>query len=188
MTRTLPKYLTPEQVNALIDAASAVEREWALSARVLMMIQWRAGLRVSEALALTQSNLDWESKPPLVMVRDGKGGKDRSVPMHPELQRELRAARHYLRHPDGHLFTVSRITAWRWVQKALKKCWADGTIPTSLQVGTHTLRHSCARHWVASKMTLNQVQLWMGHEDLSTTGKYLKLIGGGGAEKMDEVP
>lgn len=188
MSKTLPKYLTPEEVNALIDAASAVEREWALSARVLMMIQWRAGLRVSEVLALTQSDFDWASKNPLILVRNGKGGKDRAVPMHPELQRELRAARHYLKHPDGRLFVVGRITAWRWVKKALKKCWADGTIPTTKQAGTHTLRHSCARHWVANKMPLNQVQLWMGHEDLSTTGTYLKLVGGEGAAMMEQVP
>ena len=54
--------------------------------RLLMLLQSRAGLRVSEAVAITTAYLALESDQPAVRVRLGKRAKDRVVPLHPELQ------------------------------------------------------------------------------------------------------
>ena len=51
-----------------------------------MLEQWRAGLRVSEALALEVSNLSLDANSPTLKVRSGKGRRARVVPVHPELQ------------------------------------------------------------------------------------------------------
>ena len=78
-----PEYLEADEVNALIPAAPN------LRAALLFLVQWRAGLRVSEALALELRDLSWDSSLPTIHVRRGKGAKPRIVPVHPELHSAL---------------------------------------------------------------------------------------------------
>ena len=77
--RTLPEYLDKPEVDALIQAASHPQ------AVLLMLMQWRAGLRVSEALAVEVADLKLESERPTLTVRQAKGGRTREVPVHDEL-------------------------------------------------------------------------------------------------------
>ena len=73
----LPEYLEMAEVSALIAAAPN------LKARLIMLEQWRAGLRVSEALALEARDLHLDSDRPTLVVRQGKRRKPRVVPVHP---------------------------------------------------------------------------------------------------------
>ena len=77
--KPLPQYLEAHEVNAIIRAADDPR------ARLLMLEQWRAGLRVSEALALEVADLSLDVELPTIRVRSGKGRKSRIVPVHPEL-------------------------------------------------------------------------------------------------------
>ena len=77
--KRMPEYLEPDEVNAIIRAAPNPK------AKLLMLEQWRAGLRVSEALDLEVRDLSLDTPNPTVRVRSGKGGKTRLVPLHPEL-------------------------------------------------------------------------------------------------------
>ena len=166
-----------------------IEAAGSPAARILMLIQWRAGLRISEALALRTGDLDLDAQPrALLTVREGKGGKDRVVPVHTELAKELKAYIFYSNRVGDRLFRVSRMTAWRWVRAALRSCVRSGKLAQAKteKIGTHALRHSAARHWAASGVPLNTVQAWMGHADLSTTAIYLELLGTG-AEYMERV-
>lgn len=81
---TLPEYLEASEVNALIHAAPHGQ------ARLIMLAQWRAELRVSEAVALEVSDLQLDGDQPTLRVRQGKGGKTRIVPEHPELAAAFR--------------------------------------------------------------------------------------------------
>ncbi len=81
---TLPEYLEPPEVDALIHAAPHGQ------ARLIMLEQWRAGLRVSEAVALEVADLQLDGDQPTLRVRQGKGSKDRVVPVHPELAAAFR--------------------------------------------------------------------------------------------------
>ena len=78
-TQELPEYLEADEVWAIVRAAVDPR------ARHLMLEQWRAGLRVSEALALEDSDLSLESNKPTLRVCSGKGRRSRVVPVHPEL-------------------------------------------------------------------------------------------------------
>ena len=73
--RKLPEYLTPDEIKALLSHAERPRH------RLLMLSpMWRAGLRVSEALALRPSDLEWPSadnKGGVIRVNQGKGNKDR---------------------------------------------------------------------------------------------------------------
>ena len=138
--RTLPEYLDAGEVQAILDAAPNPR------AKLLILLQWRAGLRVSEALALEPGGLSLDVDRPSLRVRSGKGGKARVVPVHPELQTALIAVLNYADVGRGKIVNASRSTAWRWVQSAAFRAEAYGTLPPGRHVGTHTLRHSYARH------------------------------------------
>ena len=117
-------------------------------AQVLMLIQWRAGLRIAEALSLEVGDLYFNTDPPILKVRQGKGRKDRLVPIHPELIAALHNHIRYKRLPAGPLVSVNKSTAWRWYKTALATAQCAGGVPGGLKIATHTLRHSAARHWL----------------------------------------
>lgn len=167
--RTLPEYLEASEVESLIRCAHP-------QAALLMLLQWRAGLRVSEALALEVSDLSLEGERPTLRVRHGKGNKPRMVPVHPELQVALRNVMAYGGVKRGRFLDVSRGTAWRWVKTALGRAVELGVVPPGRKVATHTLRHSAARHWLAHGIPINVVSRWLGHASLQTTLVYLEIL------------
>ena len=166
----LPEYLERAEIEAVIAAAPNP------LAKLLMLEQWRAGLRVSEALALEKRDLFLDSDRPTLRVRRGKGNKTRVVPMHPELQTALIAATSYGAIGQGQLIDVSRTTAWRWVQAAAVAATERGQLAPGRRVGTHTLRHSYARHLLMNGIPLNYLSRWLGHADIKTTLIYLELV------------
>ena len=62
-----------------------------------------------------------------------------------------------------------------------------GAIPAGRKVATHTLRHSAARHWLASGIPINVVSRWLGHASLQTTLIYLQILPDPLGD-MDRVP
>ena len=145
-------------------------------AKLLMLTQWRAGLRVSEALALDVSDLSLDSDLPTIRVRSGKGRKARVVPVHPELAAAFRMALSYRNVSEGRLIEAHRSTAWRWVQAAVERAEGLGAIAPGRRVGTHTLRHSYARHLLMHGVPINFLSRWLGHSSIQTTLIYLELV------------
>ena len=167
---TLPEYLEAHQVQAILAAAPNPR------ARLLMLLQWRAGLRVSEALALESADLSLDSDQPTIRVRQGKGGGSRIVPVHPELVNALTAVMQFSQIGRGRIIPVSRSTAWRWVQAAVDRAVALGALPAGRKVGTHTFRHSYARHLLLHGVPINYLSRWLGHRSIQTTLIYLELV------------
>ena len=120
--KPLPQYLEAHEVNAIIRAADDPR------ARLLMLEQWRAGLRVSEALALEVADLSLDVELPTLRVRSGKGRKARVVPVHPELGAAFQTALAYGNVSEGRIIDAHRSTAWRWVQKAVERAEQLGAI------------------------------------------------------------
>ena len=106
--KPLPEYLEALEVDALIRAAPNSR------AALLFLVQWRAGLRVSEALALEVRDLSLDSDLPTIHVRRGKGAKPRIVPVHPELHSALASSLQFGNIAQGDkLIRASRSTADR---------------------------------------------------------------------------
>ena len=141
-----------------------------------MLEQWRVGLRVSEALALEVSDLSLDANNPTLRVRSGKGKRARVVPIHPELAAAFRMALSYGNVTECRLIDVHRVKAWRWVQAAVRRAEELGAIPPGRRVGTHTLRHSCARHLLMHGIPINYLSRWLGHTSIQTTLVYLELV------------
>ena len=141
-----------------------------------MLEQWRAGLRVSEALDLEVRDLSLDTSHPTLRVRSGKGGKSRLVPVHPELHSALTSALSYGSVRQGRVVEAHPATAWRWVQAAVKRAEEMGTIAPGKRIGTHTLRHSYARHYLLNGVPINHLSRWLGHSSIQTTLIYLELV------------
>ena len=168
--KPLPQYLEAQEVNAIIRAADDPR------ARLLMTEQWRAGLRVSEALALEVADLSLDAELPTIRVRSGKGKKPRVVPVHPELGAAFRMALSYGNVSEGRIIDAHRSTAHRWVKKAVERAEQLGAIPLGREVGTHTFRHSYARHLLMNGIPINYLSRWLGHSSIQTTLIYLELV------------
>ena len=167
---TLPEYLELGEVRALLDAAAHAQ------ARLLFLIQWRAGLRISEAVALEPADLTLGVDRPTLRVRRGKGRRTRIGPVHPELAAGLTTALDYARRRPGPIVDISRSTGLRWVKAAVARATEFGGLRAGRTIGTHTLRHSYARRLLVNGIPINYVSRWLGHSPLSTTLVYLELV------------
>ena len=169
--KPLPEYLEAHKVDALIRAAPNSR------AALLFMVQWRAGLRVSEALALEVRDLSLDSALPTIHVRRGKGAKPRIVPVHPELHSALTSSLQFGNIAQGdRLIKASRSTADRWIRAAKAKVEEAGAIPAGRRISCHTLRHSYARHLLVHGIPINYLSRWLGHSSIQTTLIYLELV------------
>ena len=157
-------------------------------ARLCMMLEWRAGLRISEAIKVTPSDVHLAADPPEIKIRQGKGRKDRIVPAHFDLAYALDNAIGMWKLKKGDpMIGVTRQVAWRWYKEALAKCYELELIPEGKPCRTHTLRHSAARYWLLNDVPINVVSKWLGHSNLQTTMVYLELVADPGGF-MERVP
>ena len=98
------------------------------------------------------------------------------VPVHPELQSALTSTLSYGSMRQGRIVHAHLSTAWRWVQAAVKRAVEMGTISPGKRIGTHTLRHSYARHYLLNGVPINHLSRWLGHSCIQTTLIYLELV------------
>ncbi len=96
--------------------------------------------------------------------------------MHRELQAALRSALTYGSIGQGRLVDVHPSTAWRRVKAAVRRAGELGAIVPGRKIGTHTLRHSYARHLLMNGIQINYLSRWLGHSSIQTTHIYLELV------------
>jgi integrase/recombinase XerD len=187
----LPTVLSRDEVRRLIEVVAHRPRD-----KALLMTLYGAGLRISEAVALKGQDID--SAQMLIHVRQGKGKKDRIVPLPDTLLPVLRdawragskqaAGRRSVQPPPENssseasacwLFPRSRNpqrpmdihTAYHMVRQAARRAGIKR------KVSPHTLRHTYATHQVEAGVHLRKLQLLLGHAHLSTTLLYVHLSG-----------
>ena len=174
--KRLPTVLSVEEVGQLL-AAARPGRE-----RVLLQTAYACGLRISELLSLQVTDID--SARMVVNVRQGKGAKDRQVPLSARLLAELRGWWCVHRRRPW-LFCGARKAepvSTSYVQRMCKQVVTRAKLrkPASM----HTLRHSYATHLLEAGVDVVTLQKLLGHTSLSTTARYLHLS----ARQMQKMP
>jgi integrase/recombinase XerD len=172
--RTLPRTLSPAEVERLIDAAAGTTPR-ALRDQALAELLYGAGLRVSEAVSLDRQSVDLENR----LVRCiGKGNKERIVPVGREatnaLRRYLARGRPHLdrRHrPELFLNAHGGSLTRAGVFLVLRRLAAKAGLEPE-RIHPHLLRHSFATHLLEGGADLRAVQEMLGHADLATTELY----------------
>jgi integrase/recombinase XerD len=168
--KKLPGILSREEVARLINAAGT------LFHRTVLMLLYGTGMRRTEAALVKLADID--SQRMVIRVVNGKGGKDRDLPLSPALLETLRA--HWLCFKPRTFLFPSRSS--RLIEKPItdKAVWhivieAARRAGIRKRVTPHTLRHSWATHLLEAGTDLRTIQMLLGHEDLETTSKYLHL-------------
>lgn len=141
----------------------------------LVSLMVRAGLRVSEVVALDHDDVTMSERKGEVRVRQGKGLKERTVPLSRQARRDLQAYLAVRPSFAGDRLFVSRsgnVLQARDVQRLLTNAALRAGIQK--QVTPHLLRHSFAtRALRQGKMDLATLANMLGHENLATTARYL---------------
>jgi site-specific recombinase XerD len=138
----------------------------------LVALMYGSGLRVGEACALEVRDLD--STRMQIHVRDGKGGRERYVPLSPELLKELRGYWRSVRPPGPILFPGGSRNG-RMASRSLERALALAAYRAGIrkQVTPHLLRHSFATHLLEAGVDLRVVQVLLGHRRIASTTVYL---------------
>ena len=166
----LPQILSRAEITSLLSCAPHPR------AHALLTSAYALGLRVSELCGLRVEHIDSAADRMCVRVVQGKGARDRYVPLSEEL---LGLLRRYWRaeHPRQWLFGpltgAPRVLhvqqAQRWYGHA-----RHGAGITKIG-GIHTLRHCYATHLLEAGVDLYSLSQWLGHGHVSTTARYLHL-------------
>jgi integrase len=128
-----------------------------------------AGLGISEAAALRWQDVDLEAG--TLWVRDGKCGKDRSLPLHAVLLDELALVPVHERQSD-HAVVGNRDGSFR-TGKGLDHLFRRWLPRLGISISAHRLRHSFATELLRHKADLLVIRDLLGHESLETTQIYL---------------
>ncbi|MCK0151128.1 site-specific tyrosine recombinase XerD [Marivita sp. S6314] len=186
--KRLPKTLSTEEVDRLLDAATTHGRTDADKLRntCLMQLLYATGMRVSELVSLPLTSA--KGDPRMLLIR-GKGGKERMVPLSPPARAALRdwlatreagedAARQEGKPASPFLFP-SRGKSGYLTRHAfyilIKELAVKGGVSPD-KVTPHTLRHAFATHLLANGADLRAIQTFLGHADVSTTEIYTHVL------------
>ena len=186
--RPLPKTLTVEDVDRLLDGAARTEGSPERVARLGCIVEmlYATGLRVSELVALPRAAV--RGDPRMILV-SGKGGRERMVPISGPARKALAE---WCRHRDAteaesvrrggraspHLFPsrgrsghLTRVAVYQMLKELAVRTGVDPAL-----LSPHTLRHAFATHLLANGADLRAIQALLGHADISTTEIYTRVL------------
>jgi integrase/recombinase XerD len=169
--KRLPTVLSQEEVARLMESANN------LLDYAMLMTLYATGVRRAELSRLKVEDID--SQRMIVHIRQGKGNRDRDVPLTPRLLKTLREYWQWMK-PKTYLFP-GMVNNWRADKPLTPKCvWsavqdAAKRAGITKRVSPHTLRHSWATHLLENGTDLRTIQMLMGHADLRATSVYLHL-------------
>jgi len=173
--KTLPRVMTAEQTNTLVDGVAAAKLERPFPARDVAIFEllYGCGLRISELVGLNLDDFDFSER--WIRVR-GKGKKERQVPFGSKaaaaIDRYL-AAREAKTEPALFLnFRGSRLSDRG--ARGIVKFYAR-MITGDSSIHPHSLRHAYATHLLSDGADLRAIQELLGHAQLSTTQKYTQV-------------
>jgi integrase/recombinase XerD len=182
LPRTLPKYLSEQEVETLLEAARQLPGQRGAVGRAALEILYATGLRVSELLTLPRRALAGDAD---VLLIRGKGGKERIVPLSPAAKEAAGAmitrqdaATRYLFPGRDPRRPLTRQAFFLLLKHAALRAGLDPA-----RVSPHVLRHSFASHLLAHGADLRSLQLLLGHADIATTQIYTHVL----AERLQRL-
>jgi integrase/recombinase XerD len=167
MPKRLPVILSPEEVLQFLDCVRMRKH------RAILTTCYAAGLRISEAIALTPPAID--SKRMVIRIEQGKGKKDRYTMLSPKLLEILRSWWRVEKPKDWLFpgdFPGQHITRFA-VESECRIAQRISKIPKPIT--PHSLRHAFAVHLLEQGTDIRHIQLLLGHRSLATTAKYLRI-------------
>jgi integrase/recombinase XerD len=177
--RSLPRFLSEEEIGRLLDRLSSEDSIEARRDRAILELLYATGLRVSELVSLNLEDVSLEEG----YIRCvGKGSRERIAYMHPTAKEALeeyllRARRKFKPRSSEDAMFISRrgerlTRQWVW---AVLKTWGKKAGIDPRRITPHVLRHSFATHMLRGGAPLRHVQELLGHASITTTQVYTHL-------------
>lgn len=178
LEKKLPNFLTEPEMQQLLSVAEADQTILGKRNNLLLHLLYITGIRISEAVSIRLADIHLEER--LIMVH-GKGGKERLLPIPEVFVEQLVAfiqeyhATVLKKKTTEYLFAVkskgrvnhmTRQAAWVVLKKIVQKSGIQK------RVTPHTFRHSLATHLLEKGAHLRSLQVWLGHEHVSTVEIY----------------
>lgn len=171
--------LTPEEIKALYNACD--NSTLGIRDRAMLSVYYGCGLRREEAIQLNVNDIQLKER--LIYVQNGKGNRERYVPMSEAVREDLEnyiyVAREKIlsfkniKNPALFLsYRVKRMHGNSLIERLHKLTQKAGI---NKETGFHTLRHSIATHLLQSGMLLENVSKFLGHTSLESTQIYTHL-------------
>ncbi|MBS0638510.1 MAG: tyrosine recombinase [Proteobacteria bacterium] len=171
LPQTLPKLLSEQEVDALLDAARRRDGRSGALAQAALEILYATGMRVSELLALPREAFSRDRQ---AMIIKGKGNKERLVPLSTRAREAAIALQAATDVRSRYLFPgrdPRRPLTRQAFFLLLKQVALDAGIDPE-RVSPHVLRHAFASHMLARGADLRSLQMLLGHADISTVQIY----------------
>jgi integrase/recombinase XerC len=171
--KRLPQVIDERNAARLVEAKGDAKGPAALRDRAILEVLYSSGLRVSELTGLSWRDIDDELG--MVMVRAGKGNKDRLVPLGEPALDALKAWRNAMPlawTPEGPVITNQR--GGRLTPRSVQNIVARRLIEAGINMPLtpHGLRHCFATHMLNGGADLRSIQEMLGHSSLQTTQRY----------------
>ena len=178
--KTLPKPLSVQQVDELLEQPAKKHTPEALRDRAMLEVLYATGLRVTELVSLDLDSISLDPRSPSARCL-GKGAKERSVPIHEQAMLALigylndgrpRLVKH---RKERALFVnrrgerLTRQGFWLILKQYAQEAGIEGSVTP------HSLRHSFATHMLRGGAPLRSVQELLGHANISTTQVYTQI-------------
>ena len=177
VSRTLPKVISEDDVEALLKAAHKLQTAEGIRLTCLLEIAYASGLRVTELVSLPTDALNLTSETLLI---SGKGGKERLVPLTSSAMNAIAAYERvridFLKGNNTSKFLFpSRSKQGYLTRRRLGQLLKELAIQAGLDptiISPHILRHAFASHLLNRGADLRSLQKMLGHSDISTTQIY----------------
>ncbi len=182
LEKKLPLYAQEEEIKKLLEASHIETTDAGIRNKVMLYLLYTSGMRISELVHATVSGLEFSER---TIRISGKGGRERIIPLpesimkllsdyltttHPRLtiQKGISQSTDFLfpTHYNGALRAVTRQSFWMYLKELVKKAGL------SSDFSPHHLRHSVATHLLTRGMNIRSLQMFLGHENISTVQIY----------------
>lgn len=162
--KQLPEVLSTDEVTKIIKNTSSIKYQ------TIFMLIYSAGLRVSEATNLKIRNISKENR--TIFIKNGKGKKDRYVPLSDKLLVQLRA--YYVKYRPVEYLFENDLEGGPISDRSLQYVFSDVLKHCKINknASIHTLRHSFATHLLAQGTNIRYIQELLGHSSIITTMRY----------------
>ena len=166
----LPEILSREDIARLLTVARHAK------SRTFFTLAYGTGLRLSELCHLSVADIDSAADRMCIRVVQGKGAKDRYVPLAPDVL-EVARAWWRLAHCGHWLFSAAGDSAQALDAKSAQRWYRAACAHAGItkRGGIHTLRHCWATHLLEAGVDLHSLSQWLGHKHVSTSMRYLHL-------------
>jgi site-specific recombinase XerD len=172
-------FLKAKEVGWLIESCDKMTAK-GRETRLLIRLLYNSGARISEAVALKASDIAFDGGDSCRVKIIGKGRKERTLPLWPETAKAIKA--HIKENgiaEDGYLFAgrnvehLTRSGARSRIDEMANRASAKHPTLAKKKITPHTFRHSSAMAMLASGIDISTIAIWLGHENIQTTHRYM---------------